>query len=229
MKTYFVVAIIAGCIAIPAAAQESDNFAGFRIEAVGGYDSIGVSIEEEVLGAEVEESDDGVIYGVGVGYDVALGDSITLGLEAEYSDSSVGSSAVFDDEDIEGVILDGTASLDATQDLYFGGRIGTALSPRALFYVKGGYSMASAEFLATGSIDGETGTIEADAEFDGIRLGGGFEARLTSNFFAKIEYRYTSYTGGDVEYEGTEMNVDEAFDFFDLNRHQVVIGVGARF
>lgn len=54
----------------------------------------------------------------------------------------------------------------------------------------------------------EAGSVFADS--DGVRVGGGVEYKLGANLFLKGEYRYSNYK-------------------YDLERHQVVGGVGIRF
>ena len=231
LRNIFFAAVAVSAIAVPAAAQETDaeRFAGLKVEAIGGYDSVGISIDESVLGVEAEESEDGFLYGVGIGYDFAVGPLGLVGVEAEYTDSGVGSSISANNENIDGTIYDGTASLDASKDHYVGARIGMTLTPNTLFYVKGGYSMASADFDANGSVDGEALSYDLDVDFDGVRLGGGAEVAFNQNMFVKVEYRYSNYGGGDIGVDGVEFDVDQAFDYFDLDRHQVAVGVGARF
>ncbi|MFA7587530.1 MAG: autotransporter outer membrane beta-barrel domain-containing protein, partial [Novosphingobium sp.] len=80
--------------AVPAFAQEvtpAANFDGPRVEAMVGYDNHRSGSSEDVDDTrDLKQSMDGVTYGIGLGYDVALGDSMTLGAEAELTDSSAG-------------------------------------------------------------------------------------------------------------------------------------------
>lgn len=227
VKKLLLAVVAASVFATPAIAQDAESFSGFRIEALGGYDSVGVSVEEEVAGDEANERKGGLLYGIGAGYDVSVG-NFTVGVEAEISESTVGQDFAIDDE-FDGSVIEGTGSLEAAHDIYVGARLGTRLSGSTLFYVKGGYSMAKAELNAVGSIDGEEGEIEADLNLDGLRLGAGFEGQLSNNVLVKLEYRYTDYSGGDVEVEGTSVDIGEAFDYIGIDRHQLVVGVGYRF
>ena len=96
------------------------------------------------------------------------------------------------------------------------------LSPRTLLYVKGGYTNARYNVLATDN----TTDIETDIDVDGWRAGAGAEFAITNNAYIKAEYRYSNYTRGEVEApSGLE---SDRFDV-DLDRHQVVAGVGVRF
>ncbi|BAV64726.1 outer membrane protein [Sphingobium cloacae] len=107
---------------------------------------------------------------------------------------------------IEGEIADSTASrkfvggeVDAARDLYIGARAGFLIGEQALAYVKAGYTNARIE--ATG-LGGDNG--------DGVRVGAGLEYKLGGQLFLKGEYRYSNYEA-------------------DVERHQVVAGLGMRF
>ncbi len=52
---------------------------------------------------------------------------------------------------------------------------------------------------------------------------------MTPGFYLKTEYRYSTYSGGSASYDDDSIDLDEAFNFIDLERHQVIIGLGARF
>jgi outer membrane immunogenic protein len=127
-----------------------------------------------------------------------------VGVEAEASDSTV-------DECVSDVTLVGDQlCADAGRDLYVGGRVGAVVSPNVLLYGKAGYTNARL------SLDYDDGTVATAADFeegenlDGLRVGGGVEVGLSSNVYAKTEYRYSNY--------------EQGFD-----RHQVVAGLGVRF
>lgn len=228
MKTSIIILLIAAAVwAVPAAAQDAD-FNGFKVEGLVGYDSVGVSLDEGEFDGDYGESEDGVVYGVGFGYDINLGGPV-VGIEAEYTDSSTGYDISLTNENVLGYDVTGSASLDATQDLYIGFRSGALVLPRTLMYFKVGYTKASAELKAAGTVDGQPESIVVDADFDGFRLGAGIETMFGKNFYGKLEYRYSEYSGGELEAEGEELDVDEAFDYIDLNRHQVIAALGVRF
>ncbi|OYW44614.1 MAG: hypothetical protein B7Z08_11055 [Sphingomonadales bacterium 32-68-7] len=207
-------AVSAAALAVPAAAQDSDTFTGFRIEALGGYDSSQPGSTVDV--PNVDQSFDGVNYGVGVGYDVDLG-SVVLGAEAEFMESEAKT-----DFDTSGFATYGIANVDAGRDFYVGARAGFKLGDRTLIYGKGGYTNAKYNLLAT---DNTTDT-ETNLKTDGWRVGGGAEVALTDRFFVKGEYRYSNYGGGEIE-SPTGVESDN-FDV-DLDRHQFVVGAGLRF
>ncbi len=196
MRKSLLSAFLAGTAALaatPAAAQEAPPFSGVRVEGIVGYDTTDVD----------GENSDGVVYGVGVGYDFQVGGAV-LGIEAEASDSTV--DECFTDIDLVGDEL----CVQSGRDLYVGGRAGAVVGRSVLVYGKAGYTNGR---VALAYQDGTSGTaldFEQGENLDGVRLGGGVEMAIGSNSFAKVEYRYSNY--------------EQGFD-----RHQAVAGFGFRF
>ncbi|WP_188055800.1 MULTISPECIES: outer membrane protein [unclassified Sphingosinithalassobacter] len=89
--------------------------------------------------------------------------------------------------------------VSAGRDIFVGGRIGFVVGGANLVYGKAGLTNARVEADGLGGITS-----------DGYRLGVGVE-RSFGNFFGKVEYRYSRY------------------EELELNRDQVVAGVGFRF
>ena len=163
MRNLFTAAILAAAAsATPAFAQDAgtQNFNGPHIEAIAGYDSLGGG----------GDSTDGILYGIAGGYDFRI-NNLVLGIEAEAAESTAGDCA-------------GGVCVDASRDLYIGGRIGAVVSPNVLIYGKVGYTNARASFGGTG------------VNFDGIRAGAGIEWMLTGNLSIRGEYRYSNYEDG---------------------------------
>lgn len=186
-------ALLAGTIATPALAQDNNNLGGFRVEGLIGYDHPSIS----------DESADGIVYGMGVGYDAQAGNAV-FGIEAEITDSSA-------DERVAGFAVTGDElRVRAGRDLYVGGRAGFGIGGNSLIYAKAGYTNARVR------IDYEDGTAGTVADFtqrtnlDGVRAGVGAQIGLGSNAYLKTEYRYSNYQDG-------------------VDRHQVVGGLGFRF
>lgn len=170
MRKYFVAALFAACaVAAPAQAQEGTRpFEGFHVEAITGYDN-------------VEDGDDGILYGIGAGYDFRI-DNIVLGIEAEALESTTGECA-------------GGTCIDAGRDFYVGGRIGGVVADNVLLYAKAGYS--NARVIAT------TGNVSAGTNLDGLRLGAGVEYQFrNSPLSLRAEYRYTNYEAGVDRHQG---------------------------
>ena len=168
-------AVAAIAFASPAMAQDAATAtapAGFRAEALVGWDHPGAD------GFHA----DGVLFGVGAGYDVAVTDTVSLGVDVEASDSTAKKDGV-----------------STRRDLYAGGRVNFALSPKANLYVKGGYTNARFRQSGFGS-----------ENLDGFRLGAGGQYSVGGKAYVGAEYRYSNY----------ELGVD---------RHQVALTVGTRF
>lgn len=208
MRKIVFAALLTSVVAVPAYAQDAGPFTGLRVEGVVGYDTFDLGSSEDLEDLGVDGSIDGVVYGVQGGYDFDLG-SIVAGIEGEFTDSS---------GNIEGDDGTQSASIRAGRDLYLGGRIGFKAGERALIYAKGGYTNTSIELDADDGVD----AFELNTEIDGFRVGGGAELLLSRQLYGKVEYRYSNYS--------TLSDEDGAGDFdIDLDRHQVVAGIGYRF
>jgi outer membrane immunogenic protein len=153
--------------ATPALAQDAPAApTGPRVEAIVGYDRV------KALG----EKDGGALFGIGAGYDFAVGPAVSIGADVEASESTQKEG----DEDI--------AEVKAGRDLYAGGRVTLAVSPTANLYVKGGYTNAC--FKATDGVD------TFSENFDGFRLGAGGQLALAGKAYVGAEYRYSNYEAG---------------------------------
>lgn len=193
MRNLILAALLAGSASAPALAQDRAPFTGPRVEGIVGWDR---------SGQKDAGRDDGVTYGVGVGYDFQAGGAV-LGVEAEASDATTDRCA----RDVSAA--GDSLCVKAKRDLYVGGRVGTVLGGNTLLYGKAGYTNARVgveyEDGASGAADFKDG-----ANLDGIRAGAGVERAIGGNSFVKAEYRYSNYENG-------------------FDRHQVVGGVGIRF
>lgn len=150
----------------------------------------------------------GLLYGIGVGYDLALGDTISLGVDGELAGST-------GKEDLKVFYADGTEEVYGEgrpgRDLYLGARFTGKVADRAALFAKFGYS--SAKFEAR-SFDPTRFGPGLEETRGGWRLGAGGQY-LLGRAYVGLEYRYTDY-GSD--------------SFFgSLKRNQVVGSVGIRF
>lgn len=213
----FLLAASSAAFTVPAMAQDDSTFTGPRVEALVGYDSTRPGSTVDIDNADdVDQSIDDVTYGFGAGFDFDMGSAV-VGVEGEYMRSEAKT-----DYDTTGFSTYGISNIDAGRDLYLGARVGTKVTPRTLAYVKGGYTNAKMDVLATDN----TTDVETDLNLDGWRAGAGVEHQITDTVFVKGEYRYSQYQEGEVEApSGLE---SDRFDV-DLDRHQFVVGVGARF
>lgn len=207
MKTVFVVgALAAAVIAAPAAAQEETTEGGkFIAGAIIGVDSVNVEAVDAI-----SDSEEDLMVGVTIGYDYQMASGLVIGIEGEYTDSSVGVSAT------DVVDIDDRVSVNAGRDFYVGARLGLRPGKNGLLYVKGGYTNASIE----GEYDDGTGAVADEISFDGFRVGVGGEIDLGTNYAIRVEYRYSDY--GSIDVLGFDTG-------FDVSRNQGVITLLGRF
>ncbi|GBH30486.1 MAG: porin family protein [Sphingobium sp.] len=217
MRKFVVATLLAGtAVATPALAQDvGPTFTGPRVEAILGYDHVGAGSDVDNNNGRDDQSIDGLLYGVGAGYDINLGSAV-VGVEGEYTDSTAKS----DRYDLTDQF--GFGRVSQGRDLYIGARAGILASPNTLVYVKGGYTNTKLNVLA-GDTDETTDTA---FKLDGWRIGGGVERAINQNTFAKLEYRYSKYDSAHIDF--MDGATSSEFDI-DTDRHQVVASVGWRF
>lgn len=205
-------------IAVPAHAQEDRGFNGPWIGAVAGYDrNQAGSSQDDGVNADLDQNAEGLVYGIGAGYDVDLG-TMVIGAEAELTDSTA-------DSDYSDPYTNfGLGAVDTGRDIYVGARAGFKATPSTLVYAKAGYTNARFNFIGT---DGTT-NYEENLDTDGWRVGAGVEQKIGSNAFAKLEYRYSNYSSGEIDFEASGVADSDQFSI-DTDRHQVMAGVGWRF
>ena len=202
--------------AVPAVAQETNpTFTGPRVEALLGYDHVGAGSSVSNNNGRDDQKIDGLLYGGGVGYDLAVG-GLVIGAEGE----ATGSTARSGQNSYTSTF--GFGRVRQGRDLYVGGRIGVLASPTTMLYAKGGYTNAHLRVLA-----GSTNTTTDNAfNLDGYRVGAGVEHAIGAHSYARIEYRYSNYGRAQVDYaSGGQSN---KFDV-DTDRHQGVVSYGIRF
>ena len=203
----------------PASAQTatSADFTGPRIGVLGGYDTIRPGSSEDTDVEGDDQSADGFLYGVELGYDVAVGDRMVIGAEAELTDSTGETDADPTDPNYFGY-----GDVNVGRDIYVGARVGYVVAPQTLLYAKGGYTNAK---LDAQLVDGSSAD-DAGFKLDGWRVGAGVERKFGTNVYGKLEYRYSNYEDAKFEYDtGASTG---SFDV-DTDRHQVLVGVGYRF
>ncbi|HEX8215171.1 MAG TPA: outer membrane beta-barrel protein [Allosphingosinicella sp.] len=226
MRKYIFAALLAGTVAAPAFAQAGGPFTGLRAEAIAGYDSLesGDDADDGVdtAGDEGDESINGIAFGAGVGYDFDLGGAVA-GIEGEFTEST--GKQDFDET------LDAPFSgrIETGRDIYVGGRVGFKVAPTTLVYAKAGYTNTAVEGAFEGQDAGDS--FEFDSNVDGYRLGAGVEQVLGSNSYAKIEYRYSNYSNLDFsdDFDLDDLEPEDFDTDIDLDRHQIMAGIGFRF
>jgi outer membrane immunogenic protein len=190
-KLIVVASLAAASLATPALAQDKGPFTGIHVEGIAGWD------RNHVQGGH----SDGIVYGVGAGFDFQAGRAL-LGVEGEASDSSA-------DQCLTGTIV-ATDRLcaKAGRDLYVGGRVGALVGASTLVYAKAGYT--NARYAVNYTEPTGVNNFNLHENLDGVRVGGGIEQAVGRNAYVKAEYRYSNYEQ-------------------DVSRHQVVAGFGFRF
>ncbi len=220
-KTILLAAASALVVSTPAMAQSNDeNFNGFRLEGVGGYDisRAGSTVDDDV-NTDNDESIDGFVYGAAAGYDINTG-GVVLGVEAELTDSTA-KTEFNENGDFEGF---GLGNVEAGRDIYVGARVGAPVGESTLLYAKGGYT--NARYNVSGSFDGDE--FRQSIDTDGYRVGAGVEQVIGTNAYAKLEYRYSNYSDAELDSENPDI-ADVDLGEIDTDRHQVMAGVGWRF
>jgi outer membrane immunogenic protein len=202
--------------AAPALAQTNPTFTGPRVEATLGYDHTGAGSSVSNNNGRDDQKIDGLLFGGGIGYDIATSSNIVLGAEAELT----GSTAKSDRNDYTSDF--GYGRVKQGRDIYVGARAGYVVTPTTMLYVKGGYTNSKLEVLAGSTSQ----TTDNNFKLDGWRVGAGAEHAVGPNSYAKLEYRYSNYERGNIDYAtgGTSGRFD-----VDTDRHQVVASYGFRF
>lgn len=209
--------VSAAALASPAAAQQDSNFDGLHVEALAGYDVMRPGSTTDIDNNEaVDQTIDNVAYGVGAGFDASLG-GVVVGAEAQYVRSEAGT-----EYDTTGFTGFGVSNVDLGRDLYFGARVGVPMGENTLLYGKGGYTNTRLNVVSTDNIT-DTGT---NVDLDGWRAGAGVEQAISPGLFAKVEYAYSNYEEGEFD---APSGLDSDRFGVDMDRHQLMVGVGARF
>jgi len=187
MKTYLYA--LASVAVLAAAAPASAE--GFRAEIHGGWDHARAA----------GEGDSGIVYGIGAGYDVAIGEKAEIGLDLSADLSSM------KECETSSIVLNDRACLRAQRDLAAAIRLGYKVTPQGTIYALAGYSNARFRFDYTNPAGN---TVRDSANLDGFRLGAGYQHGFGERTYGKVEYRYSNYEN-------------------DVTRHQVLLGVGLNF
>ncbi|MFZ5748968.1 MAG: outer membrane protein [Pseudomonadota bacterium] len=151
------------------------------------------------------DSRDGFLYGGAIGYDIQKGKAV-FGIEGEVTGSTTKGT------ETDALTTGDSLRVSAGRDFYVGARVGYTVTPSTLLYAKGGYTNARYNVDYTSP----SLNISDGQNADGFRVGAGLEQKLTGNVYAKAEYRYSHYSDGDQLGD-------------NIDRHQVLAGVGLRF
>ncbi|MBR0753384.1 porin family protein [Bradyrhizobium jicamae] len=185
------------------------NWTGFYIGGhVGGAFTDGTNL----MGADTR-----FLGGVQGGFDYQFAPNWVMGIEAQYSWLSGGSSnTVFP----AGTVVTGNSDQLGSVT----GRLGYTWGP-ALLYAKGGYAWRDNNNIGVAVAGVPTAFTTSGNNQNGYTVGAGLEYMFAPNWSAKAEYQYynfgkTTFTGGPADIVGASLKNDE---------HTVKLGVNYRF
>ncbi len=195
------------------AASQAQADTGLRAEAHLGWDhpSIHLGVSDGVDAVSETLGEDGLLYGVEVGYDARLND-FDLGVYAGFDGAST-RSCLGD--------ASGEACVKAGRNWTIGARAGYFVSDNALVYVKGGYANGSVKLSYRDAVDAAS-DLDVSDNMDGYQIGAGVQVELGSNVYAKLEYVRTNYN--DYDYRDGAVGLTVGVD-----RDNLVYGMGFRF
>ena len=174
MKIFpFLAAGAAAAVAAPAAGAET---AGARVEAILGLDHA----QLDSFGTSDDPGETGLLYGLGLGYDVALGTGFSVGLDLEASDSDAVFRAVSGPDD---------NSFRLGRDLYAGARLTASVADSVNLYFKAGYTNVRTRL----DLINPTFPEVIETNRGGARVGGGAQLALGGNAYLGAEYRFSTY------------------------------------
>jgi outer membrane immunogenic protein len=161
---------------------------GARIEGMVGYDRTSIDLDEFGLpGFDLKA--EGVVFGIGAGYDMALGEDVALGVDVEATETTadVGFSEGTD-----------AAEISFGRDLYAGFRLTVPAGESMNMYLKAGYTNARVKGETT-----DAGVTEsASGNLDGVRAGLGLQFAVGANSYVGVEYRYSNYEADVIRHQG---------------------------
>ena len=203
-----------GALVVASPAMAAD-FAGPRAEVRLGWDRTTLAVEYDDGDTVVDgkDHDDGLGVGAEIGYDVAVGSSAVVGAYAgaEWATTKQCSEVYGEDE----------ACLKLGRNLTLGVRVGAAVTPQALIYIKGGYSNGQLKVTYEDFNDSDFDTSDK-ANRGGFHLGLGGEFNVGQTGYVKAEIVHTNYK----DYDYSDDFVDAKLE---ASRTQILAGFGLRF
>lgn len=185
-------AIIAAATSVSAHAQE---ISGPRVEVFAGYDQQSFPYD---LGLKLK----GMTYGGSLGYDYPVTSSISVGVDAEISNSTARFHSHDDYSDF---------SRYAGRDYYVGGRITARVSQHVNVYGTVGYTNVwDSAYVDQRPANANPYRTQYRYDLNGYRLAAGVQIPVTRHAYGTLAYRYSHYQD-------------------QLTRHQVLAGLGYRF
>ncbi len=212
MLKIVLLATVALVAATPAMAAD---FTGPRAEVRLGWDrtALRLAYDDGETAFAGTGRDDGFSLGAELGYDVAVGGTAVVGAYAGLSGATTKEcSEVFGEDE---------ACLKLGRNITVGARIGAAVTPQALLYVKAGYSNGQLRATYEDFADSDFDTSDRSNR-SGAHLGLGGEYNVSKTGYLKLEAIRTNYKDYKYSDEFVDTNLD-------ARRTEVVIGFGLRF
>ena len=165
----------------------SGPYVGLNVGYGGGSEGYTYDIVNLGVGGYDSHRDSGIVGGAQIGYNYALGNGVVFGVEADFSGSGIGGSAVLDSSAVY-------ARLGSHMD-YFGtarARLGYAFG-RAMLYGTGGFAYAGA---STDTKAPDNGIHDHRSYLQlGYAFGGGMEFAVTDTIMLRAEYLRLAFNG----------------------------------
>ncbi len=174
-----------GATAAPmTSSADGATFAGPRGEVFGGWNRGGSRARFDDGTTRITSRDHDTAWTGGglLGYDVPIGDTLTVG--------GFGSYAISTAKTCDAVGAGTVGCLKAGREIEGGGRVGYKLGGRALVYGKGAYVNSQ---LRGQVIDANGGIDTGHKNLDGWRAGAGVELAINKHAYVKAEYDYTRF------------------------------------
>ena len=196
-------------------ASDGATFTGPRAEIFGGWDRVGTRehFNDGVTSDTTHAHDSAWTAGGLLGYDMPVGDRLTVGVLGSYAISTAKTC------DYAGATGNFGGCLKSGREIEGGARVGYKVTPRTLLYVKGAYVNGQIRAKFGDGIDYAGG----HADRNGYRAGAGAEFAVTKHAYVKAEYDYTrfsSFRADDLGVQDTSLRYD---------RNQVLAGFGVHF
>lgn len=195
---HYLLALPVICFAAPAYAQDAAA-GGFRVEAMVGYDRIGVGDDLEDDDPTVAQGTgdiEGAFYGGTIGYDFGFG-GVLVGVDAEFTQSDGDRVIFFNAGPPRGV--QPLAEVEFGRDLYIGGRATFAVGPTFNVYGKVGYTNQRVSIqVADDNLQDELDELDMDDDttLNGVRGALGLSYAPEGRASYGIELRYSNYENG---------------------------------